>query len=62
MMDDNGDIGIRTTSPDNELQVDGDIGATGTGKFDINGDADTVDGFDIQKNGTDGSGIINFKT
>jgi hypothetical protein len=25
-------------------------------------DADTVDGFDIQKNGTDGNGIINFKT
>lgn len=25
-------------------------------------DADTVDGYDIQKNGTDASGIINFKT
>jgi hypothetical protein len=28
----------------------------------ITGDADTVDGFEIQKNGTDGGGIINFKT
>ncbi|NMJ76760.1 hypothetical protein GLU01_01695 [Nanohaloarchaea archaeon] len=28
----------------------------------IGGDADTVDGFDIEKNGTDGSGVINFKT
>lgn len=28
----------------------------------INGDADTVDGYDIQKNGSDGTGIINFKT
>lgn len=28
----------------------------------IDGDSDTVDGYDIQKNGTDGSGIINFKT
>jgi len=25
-------------------------------------DADTVDGFEVQKNGTDGNGIINFKT
>ena len=25
-------------------------------------DADAVDGYDIQKNGTDGAGIINFKT
>lgn len=29
---------------------------------DVSGDADTVDGYDIQKNGTDGAGIINFKT
>lgn len=29
---------------------------------DVSGDADSVDGYDIQKNGTDGSGIINFKT
>ena len=28
----------------------------------ISGDADSVDGYDIQKNGTDGTGIINFKT
>jgi len=25
-------------------------------------DADQIDGYDVQKNGTDGSGIINFKT
>ncbi len=25
-------------------------------------DADSVDGYEIQKNGTDGSGVINFKT
>lgn len=30
--------------------------------IDIGGDADTVDGYDIQKNGSDGQGIINFKT
>jgi hypothetical protein len=29
---------------------------------DITGNADEVDGFDVQKNGTDGAGIINFKT
>jgi len=29
---------------------------------DVTGDSDTVDGFDVQKNGTDGAGIINFKT
>jgi hypothetical protein len=29
---------------------------------DISGDAETVDGYDIQKDGTDGPGIINFKT
>jgi len=29
---------------------------------DITGDADSVDGYDIQKNGTDGTGVINFKT
>lgn len=28
----------------------------------ITGDAGSVDGYDIQKNGTDGAGIINFKT
>jgi len=28
----------------------------------LNADAESVDGYDIQKNGTDGSGIINFKT
>jgi len=28
----------------------------------ISGDADSVDGFDIQENGTDGQGIINFET
>lgn len=30
--------------------------------IDIGGDADTVDGYDIQVDGNDGSGIINFKT
>jgi len=30
--------------------------------IDIGGDADSVDGYDIQKNGSDGTGIINFKT
>ena len=29
---------------------------------DISGDADSVDGYDIQKNGSDGTDIINFKT
>jgi len=29
---------------------------------DISGDADTVGGFDVQENGTDGQGIINFVT
>lgn len=32
------------------------------GKHNGEVDADTIDGYDIQKNGTDGNGIINFKT
>lgn len=30
--------------------------------IDIAGDADTVDGYDVEKDGTDGTGTINFKT
>jgi len=38
------------------------VNAETTLTVDITGDADTVDGFEVQKNGTDGGGIINFKT
>ena len=38
------------------------VNAETTLTVDVTGDADTVDGFDVQKNGTDGTGIINFKT
>lgn len=34
----------------------------GTLAVDISGDSDTVDGYDIVKNGGDGAGKINFKT
>jgi len=36
--------------------------AVDNANIDITGDADSVDGYDIQKNGTDGTGVINFKT
>ena len=38
------------------------VNSESTLSVNISGDADSVDGYDIQKNGTDGSGIINFKT
>jgi hypothetical protein len=38
------------------------VEGAGTLSVNISGDADTVDGYDIQKNGSDGSGVINFKT
>jgi len=45
---------------DNATTVKGnDIDSDGDGIVD---EADAVDGYDIQKNGTDGTGIINFKT
>jgi hypothetical protein len=52
------------TNPHNvSVPVDSVNGKTGAVNItDISGDADTVDGYDIQKNGTDGPGIINIKT
>ena len=38
------------------------VNAETTLTVNITGSADTVDGFEIQKNGSDGGGIINFKT
>lgn len=38
------------------------VNAETTLTVDITGDAETVDGYSVQKNGTDGTGIINFKT
>jgi len=38
------------------------VNAETTLTVNITGDAETVDGFEVQKNGTDGAGIINFKT
>jgi len=34
----------------------------GTLSINITGNADEVDGYDVQKNGSDSNGIINFKT
>lgn len=47
---------------DTPLQVHIDDNTNPHNVTDISGDADTVDGYNIQKNGTDGSDIINFKT
>lgn len=38
------------------------VNAESTLSVNISGNADSVDGYDIQKDGTDGVGIINFKT
>lgn len=38
------------------------VNSESTLSVNVSGNADTVDGYDIQKNGTDGAGIINFKT
>lgn len=37
-------------------------GFTSAANISISGDADTIDTFDVAKNGTDGTGVINFKT
>jgi len=38
------------------------VESDGTLSISITGNADEVDGFDIQKNGSDTNGVINFKT
>jgi hypothetical protein len=38
------------------------VESDGTLAINITGNADEVDGFDIQKNGSDTTGVINFKT
>jgi len=38
------------------------VESDGTLSINITGNADEVDGYDIQKNGSDSNGIINFKT
>jgi len=43
----------------NDIDVDGD-GKVNSAEF--ADDADNIDGYDVQKDGTDGNGIINFKT
>jgi hypothetical protein len=57
------DDGDGTVSLDPTHNHDSRYLRIGTDEGDGNGlNADAVDGYDIQKNGTDGSGIINFKT
>lgn len=50
------ETGIETPSVDtDDIDITNDGDGSGI-------DADSVDGYDIQKDGSDGSGIINFKT
>lgn len=51
-----GGTNVTVTYDDNNNTITIDASASG------GGDADTVDGWNIQKDGTDGAGIINFKT
>jgi len=53
--------GVTQTVTADQDAVDA-VNAEASLSVDVTGNSDTVDGFDIQKNGTDGNGIINFKT
>lgn len=48
----------RYTNSEAVAAVNGETSLT----VDVSGNADTVDGYDFQKNGSDASGVINFKT
>jgi hypothetical protein len=55
----------RNVSTDANLYVNGGTGASSTPTIGVNEnniDAGSVDGYDVQKNGSDTSGVINFKT
>ena len=49
-------------TPGSLLTGGGSVSLGGSITVNHDGTADTVDGYHIQKNGTDGTGIINFKT
>jgi len=67
-----GDVSTGAGEAIDAVTLDGDGHVTGLGTVDFDGrfynegqtvdNADNVDGYDIQKNGTDGTGIINLKT
>jgi len=51
-----------TVTAGDGLTGGGNVSLGGSTTLDHDGTADTIDGYDIQKNGTDGTGIINLKT
>jgi len=60
--DGDGTVTVTGAEPYTDSDAINAVNAENTLTVNITGDADTVDGFEVQKNGTDGGGIINFKT
>jgi len=60
--DGDGTVTVTGAAPYTDSDAVSAVNAETTLTVDITGDADTVDGYSVQKNGSDGNGIINFKT